>query len=188
MNQHITNAEWIAYLSNDPLTSERTKLFAKVHAHIGACPECRELHDRVTRVGAALNAMTLIGGIAQKASAFRAVADDLPGAVCEEYGALTIDIEAGARFLPETLSAEGDAEKYIFLCEDGDTRLVDDCDDETCLVLENGSIRLDFPGELGLCVTAELNDALYELDGNGHAVLPLPAGNCTLRVSFSAKE
>lgn len=185
MIEHISDAEWIDYLSAERMTPEVMNLYAKIHAHIGVCAECRALHDRITRVGTALNVLNF--STKPTVSAFRAVADDQPEEGNEEYGALSVEIYGGC-FLPNTLLAEGDAEKYCFLCEEDATRLTDDCDDETYIAVEDGTLHLNFPGEVDLRLIAEWEGAQYELDAQGHAVLPMSNSEGTLRLTFSAPK
>lgn len=184
MMEHISDAEWIAYLSAERMTPEVMNLYAKVHAHIGVCAECRALHDRITRVGTALNVLDF--STKPSVSAFRAVADDQPDEVCEEYGTLSIEL-CGGRFLPDTLITEGDAEKYSFLCGEDGTRLTDDCDDETYIAIEDGTLHLNFPGEVDLRLIAEWEGMQYELDAQGHADLLISNPEGTLRLIFAAK-
>lgn len=146
MNNHITSEEWRAYLAGGRITPERLRLMSKIHAHMGACAECRALHDKLTSANEALRRFSP-APVAREEVAYRAVASDAP-ARAESGSTLSIDIENGL-FLYDTLVLTGDFLRYAFEPEADSPRLTDACDPDIWMEISDGELNLHlhaFPG------------------------------------------
>jgi len=196
MNNHITNAEWAEYQSGKGLGMDRLQLIARVHAHIGSCEKCRKLHEDFVQFRNRLDAFSSASRVVALPSAYRAVASDGMGEPADELGTLSIDFEnlpGGGRFRYDSLEVGGDCEKYAFAPEEDGPKLADACDEGTWMEIADGMLRLSFPENDEVEVTAVLYDADnngYELifDENGCAEFRLSKASYTLEITLSALD
>ena len=194
MINHITNAEWLEYFSGGAFTPERLRLLARVHAHIGSCEQCRELHRRRTRMASATSAMEPRYAAP---NAYRAVADETPSEKQRDWLTVLVEMSStGGHFLFSTLYLEGDFEKYVFLPEEDSPRLTDECDPNVWMALDGGALQIRLPKWSGLPLRAVLREgdqvlAEQPLSPEGAAELPLPAsarGTLMLDILPDAEE
>ena len=193
MNNHITNAEWAEYKEGRGSGEERLKLFARVHAHIGSCEMCRKMHEDYILFRSRMEAFSERGRVAAMPGGYRAVASAGVDESLGELGVMKIEAEGG-RFLYETLEVSGDCEKYAFVPEEDTPRLVDECDEATWMEIEDGKLKLSFPENDEVEVTA----VVYGEDGSAYALLfdehgcaEFPLGSaqrCRLEIELTTLE
>lgn len=196
MSEHITNQEWIEYLSCTEFGEEQLKLFARVHAHIGACAECRALHAASTRSMDTLRAYAPVS-VSAIPSAYRAVAaQPATDEDAEDIGsmiAVPFEVTAdGARFKASQLMLTGEAERFVFVAAADNKRLTDDFDDATYIELAADGLIISLP-DTDCVLSASISGAdgstdlpAFDADGKLTAPLPVP-GRYLLNITMNTR-
>jgi len=192
--QHITRDEWIQFYAASQPSQSNPSLQGRVLAHVAFCKECALIYKGArTLKNATANAFSVLGWNNHEDidSAYLAVASDSQLNKRETqtgYISVEIDGQEGLfRFVDDSVTTKGCANKYALNTEDDGLTLRDDFDaviltirdGKLILRLEDGSIHAQ-----GVLHTLEKTQSL-EKAGNMYIVALPQNALCFLEITLS---